>query len=230
MGNPIPYRWICPACRQANAAGVAKCVKCNAMAVAGSADVDDAAWRAAIGDDDPAGLREEWPLHIRWIDGAAITVAIATLFVLDLIGFATPWIGGLLVAGALAIAGEYAKHAEHRQRVRRYIATLEAAEERAIRRGEPPAAAPDLPGVADYKRPRLLGAPVLALLTGMVAWVLLFEAPLGILTAIGVVCAGLCALLCWSLWDRKAKWERRAGGKARRPAQTRRANPGKRDT
>jgi hypothetical protein len=208
MGNAIPYRWICHACGQGNAAGVAKCVKCNTNAVVGSAPVEEAAWRAAVNDNDPARLQEDWPLHIRWTDGAAIVIVAGTLIVLDITDFSLRWLGGFLVAGVLAIIGEYAKHIEHRKRVLRYVAALEAAEDLAIRRGERPAAASDLLGV--HKRPRLLGAPVLALLSGMVAWIMIIEAPTGYLTPVGIVFAGLCALLCWSLVDKKKRRGQRA--------------------
>ena len=214
MSRTIPYRWICNACGQGNAAGVAKCVKCNAGAVVGSADVEEADWRAAINDNDPAGLQEEWPVHIRWIDGAAILITLFTLGVLDHSGYSLRWTAGLLLAGLLAVAGEVAKQIEHRERVRRYIAVLDAEEERAIRRGEKFASTPEqLTVLSGARRSRLRGGPVLALLTGVIAWALLFEAPTGYFTAAGVVSAGACALLCWTMWGKRGRKSQGAGSR-----------------
>jgi Flp pilus assembly protein TadB len=170
--------------------------------VVGAADADEAAWRAAINDDDPAGLQEDWPVHIRWIDGTAITIVLGILMLIEATGLTRLWIGGLVAAAVLAIIGEYAKHSESRARVRRYVGVLEAEEERAIRQGRKPAAAPDL---SNHKRPRVLGTPVLILLTGMVAWIFLVELPTGTLTLIGALFAGLCALLCWPAWKKKQR-------------------------
>ena len=225
----VPYRWTCHGCQQGNEPGTSACAHCGTPALAGIERIERAARHAYIEDSSATAppVKPEWPAQIYVLDGTAMLVLFATAGALEILGFDWRLLSGVLIAGALALAGEYAKHRERRLRVLRHVAALDAAEELARQRGEVPAAVPDLSHTPPTRLPHgVVVYGLLALIAGVAAYLLVFVAPLGHFTLLGVICGIACMLLYGMVQGEKEKHEQRAIAAHSEPAANKRIEPG----